>query len=67
MDFVFIPVSRLQKSNTLKVESFAGRKFGGDKLLRTAMVKIKFCGYKFSRMPSISPLFHRFGAVFYMF
>ena len=35
---------------TLKVESFAGIKFCGDKLSRTPRAKIKFRGYKLSRV-----------------
>ena len=31
---------------TLRVESFAGRNFGGDKLSRMAMVETKFRGYE---------------------
>ena len=51
----------------LKVESFAGRNFGGDKLSRTAMVKIKFRRYKLSRLASIFALFLCFRAVFRIF
>ena len=37
---------------TLRVESFAGSKFGVYKLSRTPEVKIKFCGDKLSRLGS---------------
>ena len=63
-DSIFLPVLLL---STLKVESFAGRNFGGDKLSRTLMVKIKFRGYKLSRMPSIFALFLYFRTVFIKF
>ena len=52
---------------TLKVESFAGRNFHGDKLSRTPIAKIKFRGYKLSRTPSIFALFLYFRAVFIKF
>ena len=51
-------------NGTLKVESFAGRNFSGDKLSRTQMVKIKFRGYKLSRTPQILTLFLYFHADF---
>ena len=53
--------------NTLKVESFAGTKFRGDKLSRTSRAEIKFRGYKLSRMKEILGLFSYFRAIFCCF
>ena len=49
---------------TLKVESFAGIKFRGDKLSRTPRAKIKFRGYKLSRLQGILVKFSYFNAIF---
>ena len=49
---------------TLKVQSFAGTKFRGDKLSRTPRAKIKFRGYKLSRMGQILVNFSYFEAIF---
>jgi len=49
---------------TLRVESFAGRNFRGDKLSRTPMVKIKFRGYKLSRTWQILVKFSYFDVIF---
>ena len=49
---------------TLRVESFTGRNFRGDKLSRTQMVKIKFRGYKLSRTSQILVKFSYFDAIF---
>ena len=49
---------------TLRVESFAGTNFRGDKLSRTPMVKIKFRGYKLSRTSQILVKFSYFDAIF---
>ena len=46
------------------VESFSGRNFRGDKLLRTPIVKIKFGGYKLSRTWPILVKFSYFDAIF---
>ena len=51
-------------ASTLRVESFAGRNFRGDKLSRTPMVKIKFRGYKLSRTWQILVKFSYFDAIF---
>ena len=53
--------------NTLKVESFAGIKFRGDKLSQTTRAKIKFREYKLSRMKEILSLFSHFHAIFCCF
>ena len=42
---------------TLKVESFAGKNFHGDKLSRTPIAKIKFRGYKLSRTAKVKIVF----------
>ena len=52
---------------TLKVESFAGTKFRGDKLSRTPRAKIKFRGYKLSRAKEILAEFSYFCAIFSCF
>ena len=52
---------------TLKVESFAGTKFRGDKLSRTPRAKIKFRGYKLSRMKGILVEISYFRAIFSSF
>ena len=52
---------------TLLVESFACRKFHGDKLLRTPRAKIKFRGYKLSRLQGILVKFSYFNAIFGVF
>ena len=52
---------------TLKVESFAGTKFRGDKLSRTPRAKIKFRGYKLSRAKEILAEFSYFRAIFSCF
>ena len=59
--------TNFEKTPTLKVESFAGIKFRGDKLSRTSRAKIKFRGYKLSRMEEILSLFSYFGAIFCCF
>ena len=51
-------------NTTLKVESFAGRNFRGDKLSRTSEVKINFRGYKLSRSQGILVKFSHFKAIF---
>ena len=48
-----LPFGLQHIKDTLKVESFAGTKFRGDKLSRTSRAKIKFRGYKLSRMKEI--------------
>ena len=45
-------------------ESFAGRKFHGDKLSRTPRAKIKFCEYKLSRLQRILLKFSYLNAIF---
>ena len=50
-----------------KSDYFIGRKFRGDKLSRTSRAKIKFRGYKLSRMEEILSLFSYFGAIFRCF
>ena len=54
-------------ATTLKVESFAGTKFRGDKLSRTPRAKIKFRGYKLSRMKEILVEISYFRAIFSSF
>ena len=49
---------------TLRVESFAGRNFSMDKLSQTTMAKIKFRGYKLSRLPFLFALFLYFWCSF---
>ena len=62
--FIFVQFS---EENTLLVQSFAVTKFCGDKLSRTPRAKIKFRGYKLSRMKEILGLFSYFCAVFCYF
>jgi hypothetical protein len=50
--------------STLRVQSFTGRNFRGDKLSRTTEVKINFRGYKLSRMLGILRNFSYFDAIF---
>ena len=50
--------------DTLRVESFAGRNFRGDKLSRTPMVKIMFRRYKLSRTWQILVKISYFDAIF---
>ena len=52
------------KLPTLKVESFAGIKFRGDKLSRMPRAKIKFCEYKLSRLQRILLKFSYLNAIF---
>ena len=55
------------RPNTLKVESFAGINFRRDKLSRTPRAKIKFRGYKLSRLQAILPKFSYFNTIFGVF
>ena len=61
---IFLSLFNYHFFNTLRVESFAGRNFRGDKLPRTPMVKIKFGGYKLSRKWQILVKFSFFDAIF---
>ena len=62
---VILPL--IKELTTLKVESFAGINFRGDKLSRTPMVKINFRGDKLLRMKEILTEFSYFHAIFSVF
>ena len=61
---VTLTVRTLKQDSTLKVKSFAGRNFRGDKLSRTPEATIKFGGYKLSRTWQILVEFSYFDAIF---